>query len=156
MKNLIVFYSRTGNTKKVAQELTKITGWEIEEIFDTKDRSGIFGYLFAGRDAMRKKLTELKQLTKNLTDYDFVVVGTPNWGGTVSAPVRTFLQNFKRELKKVAFFCTKGGKGGASLFPEMEEICGLKPSATLALRTKEVAAGDLDGKLKDFAAKAQN
>ena len=44
-----------------------------------ENRAGIIGYLFAGRDAVRKKLTKLKPLKFNPTDYDLVIIGTPIW-----------------------------------------------------------------------------
>ena len=54
MKTLVVFYSRTGTTKKVGENIAKILKCDSEEIFDTKDRMGVVGYMQAGKDAMFK------------------------------------------------------------------------------------------------------
>ena len=62
MKMLVVFYSRTGNTRKVAEELEKVLECDMEEIIDTKNRSGSLGYLRSGRDAMNRKLTVLQDV----------------------------------------------------------------------------------------------
>jgi flavodoxin len=51
MKALIVYYSRTGRTKKIAKEIQLGIKAEIEEIKDSKNRKGILGWLSAGRDA---------------------------------------------------------------------------------------------------------
>ncbi len=150
MKNLIVFYSRTGTTKKVSEELSKKTGWEILEIFDTKNRSGAKGYLTAGRDAMTKKLTEIKAIEKKLTDYNLIVVGTPVWAWTMSTPMRTFLENYKKDFKKLAFFCTMGSNGDKGAFADMGLVGGLNPVATLALLTKEVTKNNFSEKLEKF------
>jgi flavodoxin len=150
MKHLILFYSRTGTTKKVAQELAAKTGWEICEIFDTKDRSGAIGYLTAGRDATTKKLTTLKPIEKNIADFDTIVIGTPVWGWIVSTPIRTFLEQNKQQLKNVAFYCTMGGSGDVRTFQEMEHICEVKPKTVLALTTKEVLQNDISNKLDIF------
>ncbi|MDY6965570.1 MAG: hypothetical protein SVM80_06305 [Halobacteriota archaeon] len=40
MKSHLVYYSRTGTTKKVADAISDIINCDIEEIVDTKDRSG--------------------------------------------------------------------------------------------------------------------
>lgn len=52
---LVVYYSRTGATRKVAEYITKQLGADMEEIIDMKKRSGIWGFLIGGRDALRKK-----------------------------------------------------------------------------------------------------
>ena len=57
MKNLVVYYSRTGRTKKIAKEIQERLNADIEEIHDVKNREGILGWLSAGRDAGTKKTT---------------------------------------------------------------------------------------------------
>jgi len=50
-RHLVAFHSRTGNTRKVAEAMSNILESDIEEILDTKNRAGIFGFLMAGMDA---------------------------------------------------------------------------------------------------------
>lgn len=152
MKTLVVFYSRTGTTKKVALEISNKLGAEIEEIRDTVNRSGVKGYLVSGRDAMKKRLTTLELTTKNPADFDLVIIGTPIWGWNMSVPVRTYITEKKGDFKKVAFFCTMGGTGDDKAFAEMEQIIGQKPVATLALLTRDVAKNDFAEKLEKFTA----
>lgn len=152
MKTLVVFYSRTGTTKKVALEIANKLGVEIEEIKDTVNRSGVKGYLVSGRDAMKKRLTTLELTTKNPADFDLVIIGTPIWGWNMSVPVRTYITEKKDNFKKVAFFCTMGGSGDDKAFAEMEQIIGQKSAATLALLTRDVAKNDFAEKLEKFTA----
>ena len=84
MKALVVYYSRSGVTRKVAQALAAALGAEIEEIVDTKDRSGAGGWLKAGADASLKRLTAIQPMTKDPAGYDLVVIGTPVWGWTMT------------------------------------------------------------------------
>lgn len=51
MKTSVIFYSRTGNTRKIAEELSNSLKCDTEEIVDTQKRSGVFGYIRSGRDA---------------------------------------------------------------------------------------------------------
>ncbi len=132
-KILVVFYSRTGNTKKLAEKIARKLDADIEEIIDKKSRKGILGYVFGGRDAFRKSTTEII-FKKDPEKYRLVVIGTPVWAGTVVPAVRTYLIENKSKLKKVAFFCTFGG-GAGKTFKEMGEISG-KPLATLGLKDK--------------------
>ncbi|HOW60701.1 MAG TPA: flavodoxin [Candidatus Moranbacteria bacterium] len=153
MKILIIYYSRTGTTKKIALAVAKRIGAEVEEIKDTINRDGIKGYLISGRDAMQKKLTILKQSLKNPAEFDLVIIGTPIWAWSISAPVRTYITEKKNSFKKIAIFCTMGGSGDVKVFSEIAEIIGLKPIATLALLTKDVARDKFIEKLEKFIAK---
>ena len=85
MKVLVVFYSRTGVTKSAAALAASVlreaggsgVSVDTEEIVDLKDRSGILGYLGAGRDAMVKAEAQVKPLKAKVEDYDLVVACTP-------------------------------------------------------------------------------
>ncbi len=148
MKILVIFYSRTGTTKKVGENIANILKCDSEEIFDTKDRMGVMGYMQAGKDAMLKKLTKLKKIQKTSGLYDLVIIGGPVWGFTVSTPIRTYIT--ENRFKNVAFFCTQGGSGAEKAFSEMERLAGKKPKALLVLRTKEVLDGSYSNKVKNF------
>jgi flavodoxin len=149
MKTLLVFYSRTGTTKKLAQEISKNLKCDVEEIFDTKNREGIFGYLKSGRDASLKKFTKIEKTKKNPAKYDLVVIGTPVWVGNMSTPIRTYIYQNRDNFKKIAFFCTFGGSGAEKTFRDMENICNKKPIATLQLKTKQLISNNF-GELKEF------
>jgi len=150
MKILIVYYSRTGTTKKVADALAEKLGAEVEEIKDTVDRAGAKGYLLSGRDAALKRRAALKPFGKNPADFDLVIIGTPIWAWTVSTPVRTFLDEHKDEFKKVAFFCTMGGSGLEGAAKEVAKITGLEVSTMLGLTTVEVVKNQFTEKLETF------
>jgi flavodoxin len=150
MKILVVYYSRTGTTKKMAEAIASKLGAEIEEIKDTINRSGIKGYAISGRDAMKRKLTKLESIKLNPADYDLVIVGTPIWAWNVSVPIRTYLNEQKDKFKQTAFFCTMGGTGDEKAFSEMEGIVGKKPKAVLSVLTREAAKGDYSKKLDNF------
>ena len=158
MKTLVVFYSRTGTTKKVAEKLADKLSAESEEIIDTLDRSGIMGFLYSGRDAMRRRLTKIEAPQKNPADFDLVIIGTPIWAWNVSAPVRTYLTQQREKLPQVAFFCTMGGSGYKKVFREMYKIIRKKPKAFLYLTTQEVTGISeiFKEKLNSFTKKLQN
>lgn len=103
MKALVVYYSRTGNTKKVATAIANGFKCDIEEIKDTKNRSGIWGWLMSGRDASKKLLTNIKDVEKDLDSYDIVIIGGPIWAWNLSAPVRTFLSKYAHQIRSAAF-----------------------------------------------------
>lgn len=149
MKAIVVYYSRTGTTKSVGDRLAKMLDCDIEEIFDTKKRSGSLGYMGAARDATSKKLTKIKEIKKDPELYDCIIIGTPIWAYTMSTPIRTYLTQYHEKFKQVAFFCTHRGNPGKN-FEHMEEIANKKPIAILELSNKDFKNG-IDGqKIKDF------
>ncbi len=150
MKTLILYYSRSGHTAKIAQELADALEGDIEEIIDTKNRSGIIGWLRSGRDAMNKSLTLLKDPVNDPTEYDLIVIGTPNWAGHVSTPTRTYMHQNQAKFKEIAFFCTAGGDNFTGPFNEMKELNGKSPVATLGVRGKEIKDGIYESNLQEF------
>ena len=151
-KVLVVYYSRTGTTRKVAESIKSLLDSDIDEIADKKKRAGALGYLMAGRDATLKSLTEI-EFNTNTKEYDLVIIGTPIWAFTMSTPIRTYITQNKDNLKNIAFFCTQGGSGSDRAFKEMEELCEKQPVAILELKTKEVVKDEAKEKIKDFVDK---
>jgi len=140
-KCLVVFYSRTGTTRQVAEAVAEGLGADIEEIVDRKRRGGPLGFVVAGKDARLGRLTDIRPPSRSPGDYELLVVGTPVWAGTMSCAVRTYLTRFRESLPAVAFFLTTGGLGIKGTFRDMAELCGKEPVACLALKQRQVRKG---------------
>lgn len=153
MKTLLVYYSRTGTTRKIADEIAKTLRCDTEEILDTKNRAGPIGWLSSGREGMGEKLTKLVEPQKDPSKYDLVVIGTPIWAGKMSVPVRTYLGLKKDSFKKVAFFYTAGGNYDSSVPADVEKTCGKAPVATLGLSGADIKKGGSAEKIKEFSKK---
>lgn len=150
MKALIVYYSRSGNTRKIAGEIAELLEGDLEEIIDTQKRSGILGWLRSGSDAMRKSQTVLKDPMNDPVEYDLVVIGSPNWASHLSSAIRTYIHQNQDKLKDVAFFGTAGGDNFTGVFDDMTEILGKSPVATCGIRAKEIKDGSYESKLQEF------
>lgn len=150
MKTLVVYYSRTGHTSKIAQELAVALECDIEEIIDTKKREGVLGWIRSGRDAGNQSLTVLKDPINDPANYDLLIIGTPLWAGHVSTPVRTYIQQNQANLGKLAFFCTAGGDKFSGAFDDMKDLCKMSPVATLGVKAKEIKEGSYRSRLEDF------
>ena len=72
MNPLVVFYSRTGATKRVGETLAEMLDCDSEELLDTKKRSEPPGFLLAGKDATAKKLTKLTDIKRDPALYDLI------------------------------------------------------------------------------------
>ncbi len=149
-KVLMLYYSRSGTTRKVAEAIAALLGCDVEEILDRKDRSGVTGYLVSLKDSALRKPAEIEPVRRDPADYDLVVIGTPVWGFSVCGPVRTYLVQHEGRLGEVAFFCTRMLLGARRAMRHMAELCGGQPRAVLALRMGEVSKGDPRGKIQAF------
>jgi flavodoxin len=150
MKTLIVYYSRTNTTKELTNYLAKKLKCDIEELVDLKNRSGAIGFTLSIKDAVFKKQTKLKKYSKDLSKYDYIIIGTPVWAGNITPAIRTFLIENKDKIKTCSFFCTLGGKDVAKTFDEMKLLSKKEPLNTLFLNTKEIKSGNFKKKADSF------
>ncbi len=150
MKNLIVFYSRSGVTKQLAQKIAEKTGWEIIELADSQPRQGFSGYMKACWQALTGKQTEIQTFNNDFSTYDCVVVGTPIWAGNMAPAVRTFLKQYQDKIKQLAFFCTMGGANDQGLFGKMAAAINRQSKATMAIRTKQVLEDNYSSEINNF------
>jgi flavodoxin len=135
---LVVYYSRTGTTKRVAAQIAGALSADLEQIVDRTPRIGLVGYLRSGFEATFGRRTRVDAPKSESGLYDLVIVGSPVWNASLSSPVRTYLGDNRGRLKDVAFFCTCGGRGGERVLEQMAAIVGKKPIATLILREAAV------------------
>jgi flavodoxin len=150
MKILVVFYSKTGNTRRVGEEIAKSLDADIDEIIDLKNRKGIMGWIRSGRDEMKGYQTEVKT-EKDPGKYDLVVVGTPVWAWASTPAVRAYITNFKNKFKKVAVFSTSGDTAPEKPKFVLEKILGKNISTYTGWTSAEIKNKKIyQEKIEDF------
>jgi flavodoxin len=152
MNALVVYFSRTGTTRKVAETIASSLGADIEAIHEPQNRLGFRGYLRSAFDATLSRWVPTDAVGRDPTRYDLVIVGTPVWGWSLSAPVRAFLAAHARRLPKVAFFVTEGGSGDRRVFEQMAQVVAADPLATLALVQRDVERSTASRAIESFLA----
>ena len=121
MKTIILYYSRTKKTSRVANTLAKEILADIVEIEDLKNRSGPLNYINASVDAMRENKTNIRPQTADLSEYGLVYVGTPVWAGKPAPAIITLIDKCDFQGKDVILFATLGGSGGRNTIERMKE-----------------------------------
>lgn len=153
MKNLVVFYSRTGNTRKVAESIARSLEADVIELRDEKDRSGLIGYIRSGFDAAVARGAHLQDAEIDLSEYDRVIIGSPVWAFSFCPAVRTFMKTNIEGLGKVAFFCTQDMSGAGRAFAGMKALCGKAPDAELTISSRSVKRNDFADQVDAFCSK---
>lgn len=156
-KILVVYYSRSGETKKVAEDLARKLHGDLEEIKTAETYTGFIGYQRALYHSLFDIMPKVERIKKNLTDYDLILIGGPMWGGSMSAPVRSFLSKYKEKLKDVVFFCSQGAIFRRdNLFSQMQYVAGIIPWGTLSVSSRELNNGTYKKNSTGFVAKLQH
>ena len=122
MKIIVVFYSFEGNTKLIAESISKTIDADLLELKPKKEikSKGFMKYFWGGKAAMMKTKPELFPFEKNLQDYDILFIGTPVWAGTYAPPVNTLFSTLPVSNKKIALFCCHGG-GKGKIFEKIQK-----------------------------------
>lgn len=127
MSVLIAFYSRAGenyfggayrripvgNTEKAAEMLADITGGRLLKLEQTVPYSDSYNECIAQakRDLNSRARPELSGLPDDLSQYDEIYLGYPNYWGTMPMAVYTFLEKYDFTGKTIHPFCTHEGSG---------------------------------------------
>lgn len=156
MKILVVYYSRDGHTKTVAQEIATSLSADIEEVRELTSRAGIKGWLLAGKDATLKKIVPIEESTIDPTIYDLIIIGTPIWAFTMSCGIRAWLDKHCKNLKQVIFFATMGSKGDKRAFADMEKLCGKSALLTASFIDKTIVKKEHKSQLDNFIKEIRN
>jgi flavodoxin len=138
VKTLVVYYSRSGRTRKVAEELAHLLDADLDELHETCSRSGLFGYLAGGRDAWLARDTGLAPLKYDPTGHDLVVLAGPVWAFTVCPALRAYGKLWGARLRNTAYLATQGGRGADRAFAVLRELTGRPPAATLTLIDRDI------------------
>lgn len=155
-KVIVIYYSRSGNSKLVAENITKELGCDIEEIKSQSDYAGILGYIRALMDVIFKNEPEVGLSKRLINKYDLVIVGGPMWGSSLSSPVRSFLNKYKQQFTQVAFFLTQGGSVGRNnYFSQAKESAGIDPVAFLTVTEGELKNKTYTNKIARFISELQ-
>ena len=142
-KSLVLYYSETGTTKTVAQELQKQLGADIEAVEAVEPYSGDFQATIerSGRERESGETPAIKPLTKDLAKYDVIFLGYPIWFGTYAMPIATLVKEQDFAGKTIVPFCTFGSGGLNSSTDALKKAL---PKATVVkgygVRTARVGA----------------
>lgn len=124
MKKLVVFYSYTGHTKMIAENIQQKLNCDILEIKPVKPYSTDYQTVVdeEQNNSSVGKTPDIQKIDKNLNDYDEIIIGTPVWWYTIAPVIRTFLTQNDLSNKTIKPFATNVGWLGHT-FQEIQKLC---------------------------------
>lgn len=129
-KMLVLYYSQTGNTKAVAEEIATKLGADIEEItmIDPYDPDFQATIERCMKEREQNIIPDIQPVKADLANYDVIFLGYPVWFGTYAPPVINFLNNADLSGKKIVPFCTFGSGG---LESSVKDLTAAEPDAEI-------------------------
>ena len=144
-KSLVVYFSWSGNTENVAKSIQSQTASDIFEIVPAVPYSDDYDTVvdFAQEEQRNNARPAISGSIENLTDYDVIYVGYPNWWGDMPMILYTFFDTYDFSGKTIALFCTSGGSG---LSGTVNKVKSLEPNATVTdgLHIRDNTSGSPD------------
>ena len=124
-KILIVYLSRTSNTKTIAEIIERNLGGTLVALELQKPYPE--NYMATVQQVVRENetgyLPPLKTRIDSIQNYDVVFVGFPTWGMKLPPPMKSFLHEYDLSNKTIIPFNTNDGYGIGSSFETVKELC---------------------------------
>jgi len=122
---LIVYLSRTNNTKAIAEIIHanvggRLVALELEKPYPADYKTTVDQ---VASENERGYLPALKTKIDDIEKYDTVFIGFPTWGMKLPPPVKSFLKKYNLGGKTLIPFNTNAGYGVGSSFETIKELC---------------------------------
>ena len=116
-KILVAVFSASGVTKRVGQEIARISGGDFFEIVPVEKYTNADLNYMNSRSRSSVEMNdpsarpEIANRISDMDSYDTVIIGFPIWWGVAPRIIETFLESYDFGGKTIIPFCTSGGSG---------------------------------------------
>lgn len=127
---LIVYFSHSGNTRELAQQIKNATGGDLFEIQPITPYPEDYDTVViqAKREINSGYKPQLKTKVEKIESYEVIFVGSPNWWSTIAPPIATFLSSYDLSGKTIAPFITHEGSRMGHSVADIKKLC---PNSTV-------------------------
>ena len=147
---LVVCYSYTGVSRRVAQVLASHHGWQLAEIRDERRRAGGSGTWRCLLDSLLRRKPGILYEGPDPGDFRATVLVFPIWAYRMAGPMRTFVATHADRLQHVAVLTTMGSGGASNAVAEVAQLLGRAPVLSAAVTARELEDGSSTGRVIDF------
>lgn len=124
-KTLVAYFSHSGNSQVIAKEFAEVLNGDLFEIKARHVYSNHYNTVVeeAKRELNAKARPALLHPLPDLKKYETIVIGYPNWWGTMPMPCFTFLESADFSYKTIIPFCTHEGSGMGRSEQDIQSLC---------------------------------
>ncbi|MFA9376154.1 MAG: flavodoxin family protein [Lachnotalea sp.] len=160
MKAIVVYFSLEGNSKYVADKVSKDLGADLLRLEPIKEypHGNISKFFWGGKSVLLGETPNLVSYDFVVSEYDVIILGTPIWAGSFAPPIQTFITANDLGNKKIALFACHGGGGADKCFNKIKnELPSNKIVALLDLANPmKKEQPENEAKIKDFCDAIRN
>jgi flavodoxin len=124
-KILIAYFSWSGNTREIANQIHERAGGDIFEIKSVNSYPADYNACTeqAKQEQEKNARPALATEVQNFASYEVVFIGYPNWWGTLPMPLFTFFEKYNFGGKTIIPFCTHEGSRLGRSVPDIKRLC---------------------------------
>ena len=128
-KILVAYFSASGTTARVAQKLSEAIHGDLHEIIPAQPYSQADLNWNNPQSRSSQEMKDktyrpaIKNVVKNMDDYDVIFIGFPIWWYVAPTIINTFLEQYHLSGKTVIPFATSGGSGMGNTNQELASSC---------------------------------
>lgn len=145
---LVVFHSRSGHCRMIAEALGHKRGWSLGEVVYLQ---GGQSYGRCARDALLRREPEIRYRGPDPSRFEVVLLVSPVWCWRLCPPMRSFVRSMHGKLDNVAVLSCMGGSGAGNAVAEVERLIDSPVVAKIAFRQDQVESGSHTDLLQAFA-----
>lgn len=154
VKELIVYFSWSGNTQSVATEIQNQTGADVFQLMPVEPYTDDYDALLdiAQEEQRSGARPEISDSIENFENYEVIYLGFPNWWGDMPMILYSFLDDYDLSGKAIIPFVTSGGSGFSdtistikSMEPDAEVLDGLSLGSSQAAEPASAVTDWLNG-----------
>jgi hypothetical protein len=149
---LVIVYSYTGTSRRVAELLCSQHDWRMAEIKEVRPRRGALGTWRCLLDSFFHRRPAVGYDGPPPGDFDAVVLVSPIWALKLCGPMRSFVASRRDRLPDVAVLSVMGGSGAPHAAAEIGDLLGRAPVLSSAVTMREVDDGSCAARLQAFGA----
>jgi hypothetical protein len=151
MRNvLVIFYSYTGTSRRVATLLASQQGWVTGEILDTRRRAGASGIWNCVLDSLLRRTPQINYEGPDPLGFEAVVLVSPVWLNRPCGPMRSFVAANACGLRSYAVVFTMASSGADDAEAELANLAGRPPLLSLGVHARHVEDGSFTTALDAF------
>lgn len=147
---LVIFYSYTGTSRRVAELLCSQQNWRMAEVLETRPRRGATGTLRCVLDSALRRRPRVRYEGPPPEDFDAVVLVSPIWMQRLAGPMRSFIAERRADLPPAAVVSVMGGTGAPDAIAEVSRLIGRAPLLSTSLSMRSIDDGSCAAQLQAF------
>ena len=155
MRDLVVYYSRTGKTEMAARAIAGVLSADLRCLREKRGRRGLFGFLRSGYEATMGLQSELVDADYSLEGYHRIVLCQPLWASSATPAMNRFLARIDPRGRRFALLVVSGGGAAEAMLAKMTASIETRGGTVIAKAGLEGGMGPLPEIEKVMVAEAE-